>query len=192
MRKTLENLTKAWIWESQARNRYDMYAKVARKEGYPLVAKNFEHTAVNEQQHGKWYMRMIQDVKEKLGEPTDLMMHVEADADTVLWTTTDNLKACIAGEHYEYSDMYIDIANTAKEEWLPEIFARVMAIANAEKHHEEKFKYYLNKIETDTLYSSEEEVEWVCDVCGHVHKGKRPPEKCPSCDHPYNYFEILK
>jgi len=64
MEKTLENLTKAFIGESQARNRYTFYSKQATAEGYPQISEIFLETADNEREHAKWLFKMIQDLKE--------------------------------------------------------------------------------------------------------------------------------
>ncbi len=68
MKKTLENLTKAFIGESQARNRYTLYSKIAKNEGYLQIADIFLTTADNEREHAKWLFRMIQDLKKESGD----------------------------------------------------------------------------------------------------------------------------
>nr|QNO47535.1 hypothetical protein GGGHDLIA_00025 [Methanosarcinales archaeon ANME-2c ERB4] len=68
MNKTLENLTKAFIGESQARNRYTFYAKVAKKEGYEQISDIFLATAENEREHAKWLFRMIDELRQKIPE----------------------------------------------------------------------------------------------------------------------------
>ncbi len=67
MKKTLENLTKAFIGESQARNRYTLYSKIAKNEGYVQISDIFLTTADNEREHAKWLFRMIQDLKKDFG-----------------------------------------------------------------------------------------------------------------------------
>lgn len=74
MRKTLENLTKAFVGESQARNRYNMYASIARKEGYLQIAEIFDATAEQEREHAERFFKMIQIVKSKLDEDMDEVM----------------------------------------------------------------------------------------------------------------------
>ncbi len=182
--KTLENLVKAFIGESQARNRYTMYAKIAKKEGFEQIAEVFEITADNEREHAKWLFRMIQDLK---GDANEL--NVEAAAPLVLGNTAENIKAAIAGENYEHTKMYPEFAKVAEEEGFPEIAARLRAIAKAEEHHEERYRKLLELVETGKFFERDEETEWVCRKCGYVHRGKNPPEKCPSCGHEKNYFQ---
>ena len=83
MSKTTENLEAAFSGESQARNKYTFFAKVARKQGYHYIAKIFEETAENERQHAKDHLKMLGGIGD----------------------TTANLKAAIGGEDYEVKDM---------------------------------------------------------------------------------------
>ncbi len=188
MQKTMENLAKAFIGESQARNRYTLYAKVAKKEGYEQLSEIFLNTAENEREHAKWAMRMINSLKDGK-DPEEII--VTADAPTTLGTTVENLKATIAGENHEYTVMYPEFANVAEEEGLNDIAKRLRAIGNVEEHHEGRFKAILKEIEAGTVYKKDKEVKWVCRKCGYVQSGMEPPEECPSCDHPAKYFQIL-
>lgn len=188
MKKTMENLVKAFIGESQARNRYTLYAKVAKNEGYEQLSEIFLNTAENEREHAKWSMRMINGLKE-IGEvPGEVV--VKADASTVLGNTVENLKATIAGENYETTVMYPGFADIAEEEGLKDIADRLRAIGRVEEHHEKRFSQILKEVEAGTVFKKDKEVEWVCRKCGYIHTGMEPPEKCPSCDHPTKYFQI--
>lgn len=190
MSETLKNLAKAFIGESQARNRYTMYAKAARKEGYEQIANIFLITADNEREHAKWNFRMIQEVKKKL-KIEDEAIHVEAEAPLVLDDTIANLKAAIAGEHYENTIMYPEFADIADKEGFQKIAKRLRAIGEAEVHHEERYKKLLAQVEGKTVFKKDNKVRWVCQKCGHVHEGEHPPDNCPSCSHPSKYYEIL-
>ncbi len=189
MKNTIENLTKAFIGESQARNRYTMYAKIAKKEGFEQISEIFLVTADNEREHAKWLFRLINGLKKESGENLE-EINVEAAAPTILGNTSENLKASIAGENYEYMQMYPEFADVAERGGFPEIAKRLRAIAQAEEHHEERYKKLLKEIEGNTVFRKEKKVYWVCRKCGYVHEGEEPTEKCPSCDHPKNYFEL--
>ncbi len=189
MLNSINNLAKAFIGESQARNRYTFYSKIASKEGYEQIAEIFLVTADNEREHAKWLMRLINTLKEKSGEKID-PIEVQAEVPSVLANTVENIKAAIAGENYEYTKMYPDFAEIAKSEGLTEIAGRLRSIAKAEEHHEDRYKKLLKELEDGTIYRKDQEVNWVCRKCGYVYQGKEPPEKCPSCDHPKNYFQV--
>jgi len=189
MKNTVENLVKAFIGESQARNRYAFYAKIAKKEGFEQIAEIFLITAENEKEHANNLFKLINELKKKTSEKLD-EIEVEAAAPTVLGSTAENLKAAIAGENYENTKMYPEFADVAEKDGFPEIGKRLRAIATAEKHHEERYKKLLKEVEAGTFFKKEKEVWWVCRECGYVHFGKEPPEKCPSCDHSRSYFQL--
>lgn len=189
MKNTLENLAKAFIGESQARNRYTFYAKTAKNEGFEQIAGIFLITAENEKEHASNIFKLINELKRKSNEKLD-EIKVEAISPTVLGSTAENLKAAIAGENYENTKMYPEFADAAEKEGFPEIAARLGAIAQAERHHEERYKKLLKQVEAGTFFKKDKDVWWVCRECGYIHFGKEPPEKCPSCGHQRSYFQL--
>ncbi len=190
MDKTIKNLAKAFIGESQARNRYNFYAKQAKKEGFVQISNIFTETADHEHQHAKWIMRMINQIKEEKNNEELAEIEVEASCPTIFKDTIENLKSSIEGEHHEYTEMYPEFAKTAEEEGYHKVAARLRAIAESEKHHEERYAKLLEEVENKTIFEKEAEVVWYCLECGREHVGKTPPEVCPSCDHPKAYFQI--
>ena len=189
MKKTIKNLTKAFIGESQARNRYTIYSKIAKKEGYEQISEIFTETAEQEREHAKQLFKLIQELKKESDENLSEII-VEAGAPTTMGTTIENLMASAEGENYEYTDMYPEFAETAKEEGYPQIAVRLKSIAKAEAHHEERYKKLIKEVEAGTVFKKEVEKDWVCRKCGYFHSGKTALEKCPSCDHPQAYFQI--
>lgn len=187
MSKTIENLTKAFIGESMARNRYTIYSKIAQKEGYDEISEIFLLTADNEREHAKWLFRLINDIKKGDGNPKEIK--VEADAPLILSNTIENIKGAIEGENHEYTKMYPEFANTAEKEGFKDVAERLRAIAIAEKHHEERYKKLLKELEAGTLFKKKEKVVWVCRKCGYIFEGNEAPEQCPSCNHEKAYFE---
>lgn len=185
MNKTIEALTKAFIGESQAHNRYHFYASIARKEGYEQIAGIFETTRDNEKEHAK---RLFEHINELRQDKQEII--VEAKAPLVYGSTVENLKAAIKGEHYEYSEMYPEFAEIAESEGYPKIAARLRAIAKAEQHHEERYKKLLKVLQDGTVFKKTKPVEWVCRECGYVHTGTTPPDKCPSCSHEKSFYQV--
>lgn len=182
---TLENLCKAFIGESQARNRYTIYAKIAEKEGYDQISAIFLETAEQEREHAKWIFRLIQNVKK---DDTPIM--VEADVPNIHSDTITNLKSAAEGEHHETSSMYPEYADQAETDGYPEIAVRLRAIAKAEAHHEERYRKLIKELENKTVFQKAETTTWLCRKCGYQHEGTTPPEKCPSCGHETAYFQI--
>ncbi len=189
MKQTIQNLVKAFIGESQARNRYTYYAKVAQKQGYEQIAEIFLITADQEKIHAKRLFEHIQELKKELPEQEQNEIQVPASAPTVYDTTIENLKAAINGENYEHTQMYPEFAETAEQEGYDKIAARLRAIAKAEEHHEERYKKLLEQLENNTLFKKSNEVWWICRECGYAHYGTEPPEMCPSCDHPKAFYQ---
>jgi len=189
MQKTLENLSKAFIGESQARNRYTYYAKVAKKAGFEQIAGVFLETAEQEKTHAKRLFEHIQEVKKKLGLKDNEVV-IEAVAPNVYEDTAENLKASIAGENYEHTEMYPGFASVADEEGLGKIAERMRSIAKAEEHHEQRYVKILKEVEAGTVFKKSEEKVWICRECGYMHVGNEAPELCPSCDHPQAYYEV--
>jgi len=184
MKKTLENLTKAFIGESQARNRYSFYAKIAKKEGFEQIAGIFLETAEQEKQHAKRLFEHIQEFQ------PEKEIVVEAIAPITYGNTIENLKAAIAGENHEYTQMYPKFADIAQKEGLIKIAARLRAIAVAEKHHEERYKKLLKEVRAKSVFKKKKKIWWVCRECGYVHFNKHPPVKCASCDHPQSFYQV--
>ncbi|MFC1617853.1 rubrerythrin [Patescibacteria group bacterium] len=185
MSKTLENLTKAFIGESQARNRYSFYSSVAKKAGYEQIAEIFKDTAEQEKEHAKRLFEHIQELKDN-----EENIEVEAAAPTVYGDVAENLKAAIAGENYEHTDMYPSFAKIADEEGYDKIAARFRNIAVAEKHHEERYTKLLTEVEAGTVFKKDKEVHWVCRECGYEHVGTEAPGECPSCNHAQAFYQV--
>lgn len=189
MEKTLQNLAKAFIGESQARNRYSFYAKIAQQEGYEQIAAIFLETAEQERQHAKKWFEAFQSLKKKSGQDLPAVT-VEAEAPTAYGTTIENLKAAIAGETYEHTAMYPGFADEADSEGFTEIATRMRAVSQAEAHHHERYQKLLDQVEAGTVFKKDHEVSWVCRECGYVHVGNEAPKVCPSCDHAQAFYQI--
>jgi len=187
--KTVENLGKAFIGESMARNRYSMYASIARKECYRQISDIFIATADNEMEHAEWNMRMLNSILDKGAKKYD--PQVEWEVPHMMKTTVENLAAAIEGEHYETTTMYPEFANVADKEGFPAIATRLRAIGRAEAHHEERYSKLLANIKAGTVLKKSEKVKWVCSKCGYIHEGNMPPGKCPACDHDGSYYSLL-
>ncbi|MDD3996939.1 MAG: rubrerythrin family protein [Sphaerochaetaceae bacterium] len=169
--RTEKNLMDAFAGESMARNKYTYFASKARKEGYEQIAKLFEETADNERMHAKLWYKALQES----GDVGD---------------TAANLKDAAAGEHYEWTDMYKNFAEVAREEGFKKIAALFEGVGKIEKEHEQRYLALLKNVEEGLVFSRDGEQIWKCGVCGHIHVGKKAPEVCPVCAHPKAHFEI--
>ena len=167
--KTEKNLMAAFAGESQARNKYTYFASVAKKEGYEQIAAFFLETAEQEKEHAKLHLKNLGGI-----------------GDTIA-----NLKAAAAGEGEEWTDMYPSMAKDARAEGFEEIARILEGIGKVEKEHQERYKALLKNIESGEVFQKSQKVKWRCRNCGFMHEGTKSVEKCPICQHPKAYFEIV-
>ena len=180
--KTETNLLTAFAGESQARNRYTFAASQAKKDGFVQIANILEETSSQEKEHAKRLFKLLEggEVEVRAAFPAG-----------VIGTTAQNLKGAAAGENHEWTSMYPEFAQTARDEGFGAIAAVFEAIAVAEKQHEKRFLGLLANVEKDTVFKKAESVTWRCQNCGYVHDGKAAPGACPACAHPQAHFELL-
>lgn len=180
--RTEKNLLKAFAGESQARNRYEFAAKVAREEGYEQIAAIFLETSTQEKQHAKRFFNFLE------GGPVEITALYPAGKSG---TTSDNLAAAAAGEREEWSEIYPEFARIAEEEGFKEVATAFKAISTAEKVHEERYRKLLANVMGNKVFERDEKVFWYCRECGYVHFGTKPLKNCPACLHPSSFAEVL-
>ena len=166
--KTEQNLMAAFSGESEARNKYTYFASKAKKEGYEQIAALFLKTADNEKEHAKMWFKELNGIGD----------------------TKENLNSAADGENYEWTDMYEGFAKDAEEEGFTALAAKFRAVAQIEKHHEERYRALLKNVETAKVFEKSEVKVWECRNCGHIVVGTKAPQVCPVCAHPQAYFEI--
>lgn len=172
--KTEKNLWTAFAGESQARNKYEFFASQAQKEGYQQIAALFMETANNEKAHGKMWFKELAGLGGGVGD------------------TAANLKAAAAGENYEWTTMYKQMAEDAEEEGFSALAAKFRLVAEVEKTHDERYQKLLKRVESETVFKEEKPTIWRCRNCGFLYEAEEAPEKCPCCDHPKAFFERVE
>ena len=180
--QTEKNLLTAFAGESQARNRYTYFSSVAKKAGYEQIAAIFLETAENEKEHAKRFFKHLEGgvVEITAGYPAG-----------VIGTTEENLDAAADGEKEEWTTIYKNFAQTAKDEGFEDIANTFESIAKVEEAHEKRYRTLLANIEKDQVFKKETTVKWKCRNCGYVHEGAEAPELCPACLHPKAHYEVL-
>ncbi|MDF2700460.1 MAG: rubrerythrin family protein [Haloplasmataceae bacterium] len=179
--ETEKNILKSFAGESQAYNRYVMFAEVARLEGYQQIAGIFEETAHNEQLHAQTFFAFLQ------GDMVEITAAFPAGK---IGLTHDNLIASAEGEHEEFAELYPHFAEVADQEGFPKIANQFRLIAKVEKEHEERYRKLADNVAKDKVFAKDEKFVWVCRECGHIHVGIKAPAMCPTCLVPQEYFEI--
>ena len=167
MSKTDENLKAAVAAESLARNRYSYFAEMAKKEGYRYIAKIFEEIAENEKYHA------MEELKLLLGERD----------------TTTNLREAVNGEQYESESMYPNYATEAEVEGNRAATILFQQITKIEKQHHDRFAKLLDMVESGKVFKRDAPIKWKCSICGYAYEGLEPPNRCPYCKHPREYYE---
>ena len=134
------------------------------------IQKFFDETARNEKAHAKVWFKLLHGGS--------------------VPTTTENLLDAAKGENYEWTDMYKEFAETAKEEGFDDIATLFEEVGKIEKEHEERYRKLLENVKGGLVFSKDEEMIWQCSNCGHIVVGKSAPDLCPVCDHPQSYFQV--
>jgi len=168
--KTFENLQAAFAGESQARNKYTFYASKARKEGFVQISNLFLETAGNEKEHAELWFKLFEGIG----------------------TTTENLAAAAAGEHYEWTEMYKEFAETARQEGFEDIALQMENVAKIEAEHEKRYLKLKDNIETGKVFKRDMQVNWQCSNCGFIYAGTDAVDECPACKHPKAYFQLME
>jgi len=162
MTKSYDDLMAAFAGESQANRKYLAFAKKADEDGFPQVAKLFRAAAAAETVHAHNHLRAAGEVK----------------------TTEENLKAAVAGEHYENSEMYPAFIKDAEADGDKKALRSFNYANEVEKIHEELYKAALANLGKETeVYDY-----YICPVCGFTH-ARTAPEVCPICGCPGAKFE---
>lgn len=166
--QTEKNLLAAFAGESQARNKYTYFSAVAKNDGLEKIAKIFEKTAGNEENHAKMWLK-------ELGGIND---------------TNTNLKNAADGENYEWTDMYEGFAKTAEAEGFADLAKKFRAVAAIEKRHEERYRSLLKDEDSAAQLKNSTIKVWECLKCGHIVTGPSAPDYCPTCGEYNQYFEV--
>jgi rubrerythrin len=169
--ETEKNLWKAFAGESQARNKYDFFAAIAKKEGYEQIAGIFSESALNEKEHAKLLFKLA------TGSVSD---------------TAENLEAAAAGESEEHTSMYPEFERIARQEGFEHIADIFKKIGSVEMEHEKRYRKLLTNVTNKTVFKKSQPVKWKCRNCGYVFEGSEAPKVCPACAHPQAFFEVME
>ena len=179
--RTEQNLLKSFAGESQARMRYDYFAKQAKKEGLEQISAIFAETALNEKEHAKRFFKFLE------GGMVEITASYPAG---IIGTTMENLKASAEGENEEWTELYPEFAKMADEEGFAEVAVAFRKIAEVEKAHEDRYLKLYDNLDHGKVFEREGKIVWKCRNCGYLHEGEKAPDLCPACLHPKAYFEI--
>lgn len=180
--KTEKNLLASFAGESQARNRYTYFASAAKKAGYEQISAIFLETADNEKEHAKRFFKLLE------GGEIEIAASYPAG---IIGDTSANLAAAAAGENLEWTKLYKEAEQVAREEGFEEIAVQFKEIAEVEEKHEKRYRKLLRNVKEGKVFKKDTVVKWKCRNCGYVHEGDEAPGECPACAHPQAFYEIL-
>ena len=180
--KTEKNLLASFAGESQARNRYTYFASVAKKAGFEQIAAIFLETAGNEKEHAERFFKFLE------GGDVEIAASYPAG---VIDDTAANLEASADGENLEWTKIYKEAEETARDEGFVEIASVIKEIAEVEEQHEIRYRKLLKNLNEGKVFKKDTVVKWKCRNCGYVHEGKEAPKECPACAHPQSYYELF-
>ncbi|MGL4606559.1 MAG: rubrerythrin family protein [Eubacteriaceae bacterium] len=170
--ETEKNLQMAFAGESQAFNKYGYYAEKAKKDGYEEIAEVFEETARNEKEHAKLWFKFLHNDE--------------------IPSTEENLKDAAAGEHYEWTDMYANMAAVARKEGFDKIAYLFESVGKIEAGHEIRYNElekilkagggFEENVEEEKEFTKVGNRKWRCNKCGFTYEGEKALDKCPICE----------
>ena len=179
--QTEKNLLLSFAGEGQARNRYTFWASRAKKDGFIQISNIFTLTANQKKEHAERFFKFLQ------GGEVEISGTFPAG---VIHDTLHNLQEAARNEHEEAEVLYPSFADIADDEGFHEIADVWRFISVSEKGHELRYLELAGNIIDDIVFKRKEAVMWQCSNCGYLILAKEPPNKCPSCDHAKDYFEL--
>jgi rubrerythrin len=180
--QTAKNILLSYSAETQARTRYNFFARKATDDGFIQIAKLFDETAEQEYEHALRFFKFFN------GGELEITGTFPAG---VIKDTHSNLIQSAELELYVHDQLYAVFAATAEEEGFARAADTFHAINVSEKGHEMMFRELADNLITGRVFKRDATVTWKCLSCGYRHEGTSPPDKCPACVKPQGYFEVL-
>ncbi len=178
---TETNLIKAFIRESIAKNKYELFAEKSKQEGYEVIYDTFKKIADNEHEHSKIFSSFLDTTTKDI-----LTTYVN----TKVNTTYDTLEDAIKSESEEADNLYPTFAKVAEKEGFTIIADKFRYISKIEESHLKTFKDTLDSLKSNTIFASKTIVTWECRACGHTYQSKEALGKCIVCDHTQAYQQL--
>lgn len=178
--KTEQNLLKAFAGESQARNRYTLFAQKAKEEGYEQIMGIFAETAEQELAHATRFFKFMQ------GGMVSITAEYPAGR---IGNTAENLLEAAEGEKLEWSALYNDFESVAIDEGFKDVATAFKMISEVEAFHEWRYRKLLERLENGSIFKREAPIRWQCRNCGYIYEGSVAPARCLACLEPRAFFE---
>ena len=183
--KTAVNLARAFAGECQAGMRYQLIAKLAVKEEYPVLADTVRTVAKNETYHAKSFYDLL---VQKNGNADDIV--IDAGYPFRFGTLEETLRFAADDEHAEFSRIYPAFAEEARKEGFEDVADLFERVAGVKKEHNILFNFLYESIRDGNLYKREKPTLWICSECGYRATTKEAWKICPLCKATQGYVQI--
>ena len=183
--KTYTNLARSFAGESQAGMRYQLIAKLATAEEYPVLADIVRTIAKNETYHAKSFFDML---IQKAGSCDNIPL--DAGYPFRFGTLTENFVFAAEDERAEFEEVYPSFAKQAREEGFEDAAALFERVASVEREHEIIFRFLHKSLKDGTLYKRDKPTLWICSECGYRATTREAWRVCPLCKAKQGFVEI--
>ena len=183
--RTFTNLARSFAGESQAGMRYQLIARLATAEEYPVLADVVRTIAKNETNHAKSFFDML---IQKAGSCGNVAL--DAGYPFRFGTLAENFAFAAEDERAEHADVYPAFAREAREEGFEDAAALFERVASVEREHEIVFRFLHRSLQDGTLYRRDKPTRWICGECGYRATTREAWKVCPLCKAKQGFTEI--
>lgn len=183
--RTFTNLARSFAGESQAGMRYQLIARLATAEEYPVLADVVRTIAKNETNHAKSFFDML---IQKAGSCDNVAL--DAGYPFRFGTLAENFAFAAEDERAEHADVYPAFAREAREEGFEDAAALFERVASVEREHEIVFRFLHRSLQDGTLYRRDKPTLWICGECGYRATTREAWKVCPLCKAKQGFTEI--
>ncbi len=183
--RTFTNLARSFAGESQAGMRYQLIARLATAEEYPVLADVVRTIAKNETNHAKSFFDMLIQKAGSCGN-----VAIDAGYPFRFGTLAENFAFAAEDERAEHADVYPAFAREAREEGFEDAAALFERVASVEREHEIVFRFLHRSLQDGTLYRRDKPTLWICGECGYRATTREAWKVCPLCKAKQGFTEI--
>jgi rubrerythrin len=178
---TPENLLQIMLTKSQLIQKYEYFAKQAKKDGFEQISSIFLETLTQQTNHVKTLFRLL----EGAAVSSSLNLFIPK-----IGSTAENLLDAIQSEK-QIIGLIENAMPVAWNEEQKKAHTKIKLFLQISQFYQNRFEKLHQNIETDMVFKKDEKVKWICRKCGLIYESERALHNCPGCEHPQAYFEIL-
>jgi rubrerythrin len=165
---TKQSLNQAFIKKCESRTKYELFANIAKEEGYHHISQIFSETANNEKEQARIILEYMQESK----------------------NTEDNLRDAADSERKYHDNYYTQYEKIATDEKYSHIIEFFKELGQIDAEHEKRFLKLLKSFKEHKIFRKDIIVKWRCKTCGYMIEAHDAPQKCKVCKSPKGKFEV--